>query len=72
VEIIALKCQSIIFSSVYFKNNFGWLKLKAMLIKCITGHYIKVKRISTPRTKWAHELSREFSKEEVQLASKYM
>jgi hypothetical protein len=29
-------------------------------------------RINTPMKKWAHELSREFSKEEVQMASKYM
>jgi hypothetical protein len=29
-------------------------------------------RINTPVKKWAHELNREFSKEEVQMASKYM
>jgi hypothetical protein len=29
-------------------------------------------RINTPVKKWAHELIREFSKEEVQMASKYM
>jgi hypothetical protein len=29
-------------------------------------------RFNTPVKKWAHELSREFSKEEVQMASKYM
>jgi hypothetical protein len=29
-------------------------------------------RINTPMKKWAHELNREFSKEEVQMASKYM
>jgi hypothetical protein len=29
-------------------------------------------RITTPVKKWAHELNREFSKEEVQMASKYM
>jgi hypothetical protein len=29
-------------------------------------------RINTPVKKWAHELNREFSKEEEQMASKYM
>jgi hypothetical protein len=29
-------------------------------------------RINTPMKKWAHELNREFSKEEVHMASKYM
>jgi hypothetical protein len=29
-------------------------------------------RTNTPRKKWAHELNREFSKEELQMASKYM
>jgi hypothetical protein len=29
-------------------------------------------RINTPMKKWAHELNREFSEEEVQMASKYM
>jgi hypothetical protein len=29
-------------------------------------------RINTPMKKWAHELNREFLKEEVQMASKYM
>jgi hypothetical protein len=29
-------------------------------------------RINTPMKKWAHELNREFSKEEIQMASKYM
>jgi hypothetical protein len=29
-------------------------------------------RINTLKQKWAHELNREFSKEEVQIASKYM
>jgi hypothetical protein len=29
-------------------------------------------RINTPMKKWAHELNREFSKEEVQMASEYM
>jgi hypothetical protein len=29
-------------------------------------------RINTPVKKWAHELNREFSKEEVQMVSKYM
>jgi hypothetical protein len=29
-------------------------------------------RINTPMKKWAHELNKEFSKEEVQMASKYM
>jgi hypothetical protein len=29
-------------------------------------------RINTPVKKWAHELNREFSKEEIQMASKYM
>jgi hypothetical protein len=29
-------------------------------------------RINTPMKRWAHELSRDFSKEEVQMASKYM
>jgi hypothetical protein len=29
-------------------------------------------RINTPVKKWTHELNREFSKEEVQMASKYM
>jgi hypothetical protein len=28
--------------------------------------------INTPRKKWAHELSREFSKEVVQMASKFV
>jgi hypothetical protein len=30
------------------------------------------KRINTPMKKWAHELNRDFSKEEVQMTSKYM
>jgi hypothetical protein len=30
------------------------------------------RRINTPMKNWAHELSREFSKEEEQMASKYM
>jgi hypothetical protein len=30
------------------------------------------RRINTPMTKWAHELNREFSKQEVQMVSKYM
>jgi hypothetical protein len=29
-------------------------------------------RINTPLMKWAHEISRKFSKEEIQVASKYM
>jgi hypothetical protein len=29
-------------------------------------------RINTPMKKWAHELNKEFSKEEVQMANKYM
>jgi hypothetical protein len=29
-------------------------------------------RINTPMKKWAHELNREFSKEEVQMPNKYM
>jgi hypothetical protein len=29
-------------------------------------------RINTPLKKWTHELSREFSKDEIQMASKYM
>jgi hypothetical protein len=29
-------------------------------------------RINTPTKKWAHELNRDFSKEKVQMASKYM
>jgi GTP cyclohydrolase I len=29
-------------------------------------------RINTPMKEWAHELNREFSKEEVQMTSKYM
>jgi hypothetical protein len=29
-------------------------------------------RIHTPMKKWAHELTRKFSKEEVQMISKYM
>jgi hypothetical protein len=29
-------------------------------------------RINTPLKKWAHELNREFSKKEVQMASKYL
>jgi hypothetical protein len=29
-------------------------------------------RINTPMKKWAHELNREFSKGEVQMASKYL
>jgi hypothetical protein len=32
----------------------------------------KSQRINTPVKKWAHELNREFSKEEVQMTSKYM
>jgi hypothetical protein len=31
-----------------------------------------VQRINIPMKKWAHELSREFSREEEQMASKYM
>jgi hypothetical protein len=39
--------------------------------------YRELKKLSPqgiypPRTKWAHELNREFSKEEVQMTSKYM
>jgi hypothetical protein len=30
------------------------------------------KRINIPKVKWAHELNREFSKKEVQMANKYM
>jgi hypothetical protein len=33
---------------------------------------ISPQRIHTPVKKWAHEINREFSKEEVQMASKYM
>jgi hypothetical protein len=29
-------------------------------------------RINTPKKKWGHELNKEFSKEEIQMASKYM
>jgi hypothetical protein len=29
-------------------------------------------RVNTPVKKWTHELNREFSKEAVQMASKYM
>jgi hypothetical protein len=32
----------------------------------------KLQRINIPMKKWAHELNSEFSKEEVQIASKYM
>jgi hypothetical protein len=33
---------------------------------------LSLQRINTPMKKWAHDLNREFSKEEVQMASKYM
>jgi hypothetical protein len=33
---------------------------------------LKPQRLNTPMKKWAHELNREFPKEEVQVASKYM
>jgi hypothetical protein len=32
----------------------------------------KTQRINTPMKKWTHELNKEFSKEEIQMASKYM
>jgi hypothetical protein len=43
----------------------------------ISRIYMKLKklspqRINTPMKKWAHELKMEFSKEEVQMASKYI
>jgi hypothetical protein len=33
---------------------------------------LSLQRINTPMKKWAHELNWEFSKEKVQMASKYM
>jgi hypothetical protein len=33
---------------------------------------LNTQRISIPMKKWVHELYREFSKEEVQMANKYM
>jgi hypothetical protein len=33
---------------------------------------LNTQRIDIPMKKWAHELKREFSKEEVQMANKYM
>jgi hypothetical protein len=33
---------------------------------------LSAQRINTPMKKWVHELNREFSKEEIQMASKYM
>jgi hypothetical protein len=33
---------------------------------------LRPQRINIPMKKWAHELNREFSKEEVQMANKYM
>jgi hypothetical protein len=33
---------------------------------------LSLQRINTPMKKWSHELRRELSKEEVQMASKYM
>jgi hypothetical protein len=45
--------------------------------RLISGIYRELKklspqRINTPVKKWAHELNREFSKEEVQMTNKYM
>jgi hypothetical protein len=33
---------------------------------------LNLQRLNIPMKKWAHELNREFSKKEVQMASKYM
>jgi hypothetical protein len=33
---------------------------------------LNLQRINIPMKKWTHELNREFSKEEVQMASKYI
>jgi hypothetical protein len=33
---------------------------------------LKPQRINNPMKKWAHELNRQFSKEEIQIANKYM
>jgi hypothetical protein len=33
---------------------------------------VNLQRINIPKKKWAHKLNREFSKEEVQMASKHM
>jgi hypothetical protein len=62
------------------RQSIGWEKVFANYSSTkglISGIYRKLKklslpRINTPMKKRAHEFNREFSKEEVQMTSKYM